>query len=61
MAASRRLARPRLRTRVAAAAAVSIIVAMVVLGVGVQIFLGRHLHESLDSSLRDRPRRPSRS
>jgi len=54
MAASRRLARPRLRTRVAAAAAVSIIVAMVVLGVGVQIFLGRHLHESLDSSLRDR-------
>lgn len=54
MAAVRRLVRPRLRTRVAAAAAVSIIVAMIVLGVAVQIFLGRHLHESLDTSLRDR-------
>jgi signal transduction histidine kinase len=33
---------------------VSIIVAMVVLGVAVQVLLGRHLRESLDSSLRDR-------
>ena len=61
MAASRRLARPRLRTRVAAAAAVSIIVAMVVLGVGVQILLGRHLHESLDSSRSATGRPRSRS
>jgi two-component system OmpR family sensor kinase len=46
--------RPRLRTRVALAAAVSILAAVVVLGAAVQLLLARHLHESLDESLRNR-------
>jgi two-component system, OmpR family, sensor kinase len=46
--------RPRMRTRVALAAAGSILVAMVVLGTAVQVLLSRHLHESLDDSLRSR-------
>jgi signal transduction histidine kinase len=45
---------PRLRTRVVAAAAVSIVIAVVVLGAAVQVLLSRHLHESLDHTLRDR-------
>jgi two-component system OmpR family sensor kinase len=45
---------PRLRTRVVAAAAVSIVIAVVVLGAAVQVLLSRHLHESLDRTLRDR-------
>jgi signal transduction histidine kinase len=45
---------PRLRTRVVAAAAVSIVAAVVVLGAAVQVLLARHLHEGLDSTLRDR-------
>jgi signal transduction histidine kinase len=46
--------RPRLRTRVALTAAVSILVAMAVLGTAVQVLLSRHLHDSLDESLRSR-------
>ncbi len=45
---------PRLRTRVVAAAAVSIVTAVVVLGAAVQVLLARHLHQELDSTLRDR-------
>ena len=45
---------PRLRTRMALAAAISILVAMVVLGTAVQVLLSRHLHQSLDDSLRSR-------
>ncbi len=45
---------PRLRTRVVAAAAVSIVAAVVMLGAAVQVLLARHLHEGLDSTLRDR-------
>ena len=46
--------RSRLRTRVVAAAAVSILAAVVLLGGAVQVLLSRHLHEALDSTLRDR-------
>ena len=45
---------PRLRTRVVAAATVSIVAAVVVLGAAVQVLLSRHLHQALDSTLRDR-------
>ncbi len=45
---------PRLRTRVVSAAAISIVIAVVVLGAAVQVLLSRHLHESLDATLRDR-------
>jgi signal transduction histidine kinase len=45
---------PRLRTRVVGAAAVSIVIAVVVLGAAVQVLLSRHLHDSLDRTLRDR-------
>jgi signal transduction histidine kinase len=43
-----------LRARVVAAAALAIVLAIVVLGVGVQILVGRHLHRSLDQTLRAR-------
>lgn len=46
--------RPRLRTRVAMAAALSILAAVVLLGAAVQLLLARHLHDSLDQSLRNR-------
>jgi len=46
--------RPRLRTRVVVAAAVSILVAVAVLGVAVQLLLARHLHNALDTTLRER-------
>jgi signal transduction histidine kinase len=46
--------RPRLRTRVVVAAAVSILVAVGVLGVAVQLLLARHLHNALDTTLRQR-------
>ena len=46
--------RSRLRTRVVAAAAVSIVAAVVLLGGAVQVLLSRHLHQALDSTLRDR-------
>jgi len=45
---------PHLRTRVVAAATVSIVAAVVVLGAAVQVLLSRHLHQALDSTLRDR-------
>jgi two-component system OmpR family sensor kinase len=45
---------PRLRTRLVGAAAVSIVIAVIVLGAAVQVLLSRHLHESLDRTLRDR-------
>jgi signal transduction histidine kinase len=54
MARIRLRRRPRLRTRVVVAAAASIVVAVVVLGAAVQVLLARHLHASLDSTLRDR-------
>jgi signal transduction histidine kinase len=46
--------RPRLRTRVVAAAAVAIVAAIVLLGAAVQVLLSRHLHQTLDTTLRDR-------
>lgn len=47
--------RPRtLRARVVAAVALSILLAVVVLGAGVEVLVGRHLHRSLDRTLRDR-------
>jgi two-component system, OmpR family, sensor kinase len=46
--------RRRLRTRVVVAAAVSILVAVGVLGVAVQVLLARHLHNALDTTLRQR-------
>ncbi len=45
---------PRLRTRVVAAAAIAVVIAVVVLGAAVQVLLSRHLHQSLDRTLRDR-------
>ena len=54
MTARLRPRRPRLRTRVVAAAAVAIVTAIVVLGAAVQVLLSRHLHDTLDRTLRDR-------
>jgi two-component system OmpR family sensor kinase len=43
-----------LRTRVVLAAALSILLAVAVLGAGVEVLVGRHLHASLDRTLRGR-------
>jgi len=43
-----------LRTRSIAAALMAIVVAIVIVGVGVDVLVGRHLHRSLDRSLRQR-------
>jgi two-component system, OmpR family, sensor kinase len=43
-----------LRSRVVLAAALSILITVVALGVGVEVFVGRHLHNALDHTLRDR-------
>ena len=43
-----------LRLRLIVAASVTILIALIVVGVGVDVFVGRHLHRSLDRSLRAR-------
>ena len=43
-----------LRARVVVAAALAIVLAIVVLGAGVELLVGRHLHRSLDRTLRQR-------
>ncbi len=46
--------RHSLRLRLIVAASVTILLALVVVGVGVDVLVGRHLHRSLDRSLRER-------
>jgi hypothetical protein len=43
-----------LGARTTIAAALSILLALVVVGIGIDLFVGRHLHRSLDRSLRAR-------
>ena len=43
-----------LQARVVLAAALSILITVVALGVGVEVLVGRHLHNALDRTLRDR-------
>src|SRR5207237_3252614 len=50
----RRMRRWSLRTRSAVAATLAILLALVVVGAGVDILVARHLHRSLDRTLRAR-------